>query len=512
MDTLGWQGDLTIPLGLGQATRNVTLTFRALLRHIYRRADSWTTWAHREEEYLRRAVLAFFLGVAESVYSAQAVRMTQVTLKQQQLEERRRELRQVLDTVVATVAEGYGETGRTSLDTLGKTIGEVQTQIDQTSALRQQLLTEMRGRPGYDRDLDASLALLNSDLAKLQSDIEEAQATLEHERRQFTALTGDIARLGRAQIANERLSSILVTQCPACLQSIEPPSINTSSSLTCYVCYQPVAENLLSRRLDLEHAALEGDHSELARVVDELTTNLGVLESRRGELALRREGFLRTIEVQRREFVTPLLRDLSSVEQQIGRLKEQHLQLTRLLVTQQIVARLERERQDLERELSNLQTEAAKNRADRGMVVARTNVLAAKLNECAAGLAGGLGGIVSIDPDTFTFYVGSEDWDVGLGNERRVLFLMAYQYGLLSLTGQEGWRYPGLLILDNPFQQDVEPALVESAISLVASLCEANPRLQVLIATRRDLPSLAANRIHFTRTFNPEPRPAEDLR
>lgn len=46
--------------------------------------------------------------------------------------------------------------------------------------------------------------------------------------------------------------------------------------------------------------------------------------------------------------------------------------------------------------------------------------------------------------------IGNMQWDRALGGSDGLLFLMAYHYGLLSLSAEDGYRYPGLVVLDFP--------------------------------------------------------------
>jgi hypothetical protein len=48
------------------------------------------------------------------------------------------------------------------------------------------------------------------------------------------------------------------------------------------------------------------------------------------------------------------------------------------------------------------------------------------------------------------FYVGEKKW-TSLSATYKAYFLLAYHYGLLSLSNNPEFNYPGLLILDFPF-------------------------------------------------------------
>jgi hypothetical protein len=126
--------------------------------------------------------------------------------------------------------------------------------------------------------------------------------------------------------------------------------------------------------------------------------------------------------------------------------------------------------------------------------------------------AGGrLGGSVFIHPETLEFFVGRERWNLVLGHELRVPFFLAYQYAYLRMAAEDDIPYPKVVILDNPFQQDVRSAVVESALGQFAQLSVGRADMQIIVAvgTQRSLTELKANRIMFTTQFNPDESPAD---
>jgi hypothetical protein len=54
----------------------------------------------------------------------------------------------------------------------------------------------------------------------------------------------------------------------------------------------------------------------------------------------------------------------------------------------------------------------------------------------------------------FKFFVGERNWKSKLGGTATLIFLMAYHYGLMSLSNRNDYNYPGLLILDFPAELD----------------------------------------------------------
>jgi hypothetical protein len=61
-----------------------------------------------------------------------------------------------------------------------------------------------------------------------------------------------------------------------------------------------------------------------------------------------------------------------------------------------------------------------------------------------------------------------------------------------------------LAILDNPFQQDVPDSHVEAALAVLSGAVANLGSNQLIVATRRELPSLQANRILFATQYNPQ--------
>lgn len=505
---LGWQ-EISVPRGrsLTTATEEHLLTFRALLRHIYRRADSWTSFALREEEYLRRAVVAFFIGVAQEVYQGTQVQITRTEFEIQELEQRRRDLRTTLDDVVRRAAAGYREAGSTNLDSIGELINEIDSQLREVQRERLRLTEQVQGDTRYDARQDARLAVMHKDIQQLLGDEAQVSQLLGEQRRLLQTLEGDLRRIQRARIATATFSSFMVTTCPACYQPIERPGEDNTNSDHCYVCHQPISEDIRQRRLELEENTLRSERTELEEVVSELSVRLQAIRERAVALRRERERLLAALDQERQTLITPLLREFEHVQYRLGQLEQRRESLLRLAQLQERAVRLDRERQAVEEKLHQLRTTAAARSTDRGLIIARTNRLGELMNEFVGQLPmpEGIGGAVSVDTTDFSFYVGREAWDHALGNERRVIFLLAYHYALLKLAVEEDTPHPRLVILDNPFQQDVDPHLVTLGLELLRQCCEGREDMQLIVTTRRRLPEISAHRIDFERVFNPEP-------
>ena len=96
------------------------------------------------------------------------------------------------------------------------------------------------------------------------------------------------------------------------------------------------------------------------------------------------------------------------------------------------------------------------------------------------------------------FRVGSRRWMAALGGTDSLYFLMAYHYGLLSLSGKAGSHYPGIAIIDLPGEflgeaiEDKENFIVQPFVELLEG--EAFEGAQLLI-TGASFTGLAG--VHF---------------
>jgi hypothetical protein len=109
---------------------------------------------------------------------------------------------------------------------------------------------------------------------------------------------------------------------------------------------------------------------------------------------------------------------------------------------------------------------------------------------------------LDITANTFRFKVGSRKWQASLGGTDSLYFLMAYHYGLLTLSVQAECHYPGLVILDMPAEfageliEDKENFIVQPFIELLDG--EAFTETQMIITGASFAGLEGATRLHLT--------------
>jgi hypothetical protein len=241
-------------------------------------------------------------------------------------------------------------------------------------------------------------------------------------------------------------------------------------------------------------------------VVTRLGGDLHDLVADEERVAEDRTRLLFAIDQERRALVAPTLSAFERLQNQIGRLEQRAESLKRLEALNALVATLDEERRRVAAELDRVQREALAIDSDRAKVLDRCRLTAEQMNAFQAQLPqhAQIGGLVDVDPQDLTFYVGRGRWDQTLGEERRVVFFLSYHYALFTMNAARGTPFPNLAMLDNPFQQDVPESHVLSALRILNSTVTALGQ-QVLIATRRELPGIEGHRIRLTHQFNPGP-------
>lgn len=109
---------------------------------------------------------------------------------------------------------------------------------------------------------------------------------------------------------------------------------------------------------------------------------------------------------------------------------------------------------------------------------------------------------VELSRYNFNIRVGTKRWEAALGGTDSLFFLMAYQYGLLTLSAQPGCHYPGISIIDLPGEfageavEDKENFIVQPFIDLLASNQLAGAQTIITGAAFKDLQNVRHRALH----------------
>ena len=109
---------------------------------------------------------------------------------------------------------------------------------------------------------------------------------------------------------------------------------------------------------------------------------------------------------------------------------------------------------------------------------------------------------VELSRYNFNIRVGTKRWDAALGGTDSLFFLMAYQYGLLTLSAQPECHYPGISIIDLPGEfageavEDKENFIVQPFIDLLSSKQLSGAQTIITGAAFKDLQNVRHRVLH----------------
>ncbi|MGH2973482.1 MAG: hypothetical protein ACRDLL_01240 [Solirubrobacterales bacterium] len=499
LEQLGWPL-IEIPRGrvAELATELVPLTFRTLWRHIFRREDSWLVFANQEQEFHRRAVLSFFLGLAEQRYSNVDFQLAATERRAAELREQLASLDRLTDETVRQVARELGlpETTSRTLQERDALLANEAASID---LRREEVTRSLQATEGFVGEAAARFDIVSRDLVTLRARIGGLREALDGYQAARAANIAELAKLERAASSVELISALPVTMCPVCGQT--PPHARDWPEATsrCYLCDQPVVADIRDRRIRLEGEVVGREKGELDEVIIRTETELSVLERSAQTLLAERQRLGSQIDAERRDLLAPFVGQLEEMSRRLGAIEQQRAALTGLGGLLARRSALNAELEHAIRAVDHADAAARAVASSRHETHRRCAAFADRMTEFLERLTvePWQFGRITIAEEELSFYVGGGPWDIVLGGESRVLFLLSYQYALLHLAKDlpSASHAPGLAVLDNPLQQGIAGRVIAEAMDqlLVAA---ANGAGQVVATLPHALPLRSQPVIH----------------
>jgi hypothetical protein len=440
------------------------LSWRILLRHIYRRQWSWNDLADAQPTSDQHAALLQFLGVAEYLFSDEYGELVGQEKQVWELQATKEQFLSMLHEVSRELLDEEDRRVALTPESLAQAISRVREEIAATEAHRNSVLLSLRAsvdaasQPRNKRSLldehSDRLAELRSkevSVAQARADLERRVGELEEYR---VTLTEEIGRLQRAQIAGEELADLKVTHCPACDQPIVPrPEANGN----CYVCHRPVPSSEDgARRIGFEVDQLKAEQQEAADLIETLRRDIATHLTLIKDIASERRKIETLIRPAQKAVAAILPPEISFLDTRSGQLQERLEQLERVRRTfakrEQLTERIgaiessiallvERVRQ--KSQVADL--ERASDWLSDGM-----NDYLNAINERQPGAWPQDPVAVRLHDRSFDILVGKDKWKTKLGGTLSLYFLIAYHHGLLTLFRNQKCHYPGLVIVDFP--------------------------------------------------------------
>lgn len=465
------------------------LSFRMLLRHIYRRQGMWSDIADRQPESEQLASMLQMLGLAAHVFSEDYGRLISLKREADRLAIRRENYISTLNELSSELLDDDDIQHGVNTATIAAARNRLDKYQTQLRGDREALLSDAAdtGIPEDKRSRVAELGHMRAEAAtRLEQAAKSLQASTERasELRRYRAdLVEEIERMDRAADAGAVLADLRITHCPACDQMVQA---SAGRSDDCFLCHQhlpdePIIEGLGAARLRFERERLAGERAE----ADQLLTVLRREQDKQTDMLATAESELQAIErelVPSRTVVSALVHDgLTALDMALGQIDERYRQLGRVDAALEVgegltdrIANLQKTIEPLERQVADamgaLDFDAAAEMLENGM-----NTYLEALNYLQPGTW--RHNLINVDLSgrQFRILVGRRPWSKALGGTDSLYFLMAYHYGLLTLSPMPGCHYPGLSIIDVPGDflgeaiGDKENFIVQPFIDLLAT-------------------------------------------
>lgn len=495
------------------------LSWRSLLRHIYRRQHFWSDLADAQPTSEQHAALLQFVGVAEHLFSDEYAKLVAQEKQMWELQTSKQQFLQMLHEVSRELLDQQDRDVALTSQSLLSAIQRVRNEITATQQKRAAVITSLVNAVS-DKDGESSSAAFDalaerlSELRGKQESIGKAQADLQTRAKQleqyYSTLEAEVARLQRAMAAGETLADLRVTHCPACDQPIATPDDDKAE---CYVCNRPkpsAADGLKRLAFEVDH--IKAEQEETRELLTTLQKDIAshITMQRDIGVEIRKIGAL--LQPTQRAAASILPPDIAILDTRTGQLQQRLEQLQRIRET---LSRREKITEQIARIEGSIASLSEK---------VRHKIQVADLEQGSDWLSDGmndyLNGIDRRQPQSwphaavsvrlrergFDILVGRARWSATLGGTLTLYFLIAYHYGLLTLFSRSGCHYPGLVILDFPpvledgsSVRDKENFVVEPFVGLMAKPQFANTQL---IAAGSSFEGLAgANRVELTRVW-----------
>jgi len=216
------------------------LSWRMLLRHVYRQEMFWSDFADQQPAVEQHACLAQFLDVASKIFPEKYGELVAKEKELQKLEAEREAFLNALGDITRELLNQQEITVTVTPDSVAASIDRLSQELDQIRNRRQGLLQEFNQQQAVVQQ--TQFESLKQRLARIEAERDALVRNREKTRKREQELAGyrqsllaEVDRLGRASASTETLADLKVTHCPVCDQALHPPA---GASSHCFLCRQ----------------------------------------------------------------------------------------------------------------------------------------------------------------------------------------------------------------------------------------------------------------------------------
>lgn len=441
----------------------ISLSWRQLLRHIYRRQKSWGDLADKQPEIDQHACILMFLGIAEYLFSDKHELLAAQQKRINTLQVRKDQFVQTLTEISKEILDGYSFLDNITLEYIGFSIKNLETTSEELLEQRNEIIDILRENIINNSTLEESQHFNQfsekwAELQEIHNNIllqkQETQSRLEELTRYSVKIQEELDRLERAKSAGNIFRDLRITHCPVCEK---PVSYRNSDADHCYLCKQSNQldlddSNISEQRLEFENEQLQEEFKEAQDLISMVSRDVARLNSEERTI----EEELKFVKQQMKPIQSAaamvLPPEIFQIDMEIGKVYERIRQLDRIKGALSLQENISEEIANIEKEIDTLQNEV--NKVDESIDFSQSiNFLTDKMNDYLNSIITvwkNQGQIsLQIKERSFSFFAGAKKIS-SLSSTMMMYFLAAYNYGLLSLSNKEQYHYPSFSILEFP--------------------------------------------------------------
>lgn len=477
------------------------LSWRELLRHMYKQERFWSDFAQKQSEVVRSACILHFLDAAKHLYSDQFAQFVAKQKEKVKLEVQKDVFVGVLQDLAVDLVGQPEMTVSVTPDSVSATRKRLHNRLAEIEKERASLLESSDRQksitaPGYDA-AKQRLESLHQELGKLENERNQNIRRRTELTEYAKTLEAELAKFARAKTGASVLADLNVTHCPACDQEIPDHRYSPDHCQVCGQGYISASDDDSAgrRRIEFEAQQVTEELDELKKLIAELLGQARALDAQITDIQQAINAEQRAIVAAQSLAVRAIPPELALFDQEAGQISAQLAQLDR-------IERSLGSREEMNARIAELADEIAALDSEIKRIAPNVNyqelsdVLGDRMNDYlnalnADSLSRWKTGRVSVRlrKDSFDLLLDDQPWAVKAGGTANYIIQLAYHYALFSLTKDSRYNYPGFLIIDFPPHfakaddlRDSETYLLEPFMKLCAQ--EEMKGAQVIIAGR----------------------------
>ena len=440
----------------------ISLSWRQLLRHIYRRQKSWGELADKQLEIDQHACILMFLGIAEYLFSDKHNQLVENRKRINTLQIKKDQFVNTLTEIAKEILDSYSSLDSVTIECLEASVTHLEATNEDLLKQRDEIIGFLRGAIASEYSTEESQKMNQftgrwSELQSINNNIlvqkQETQARLEELTRYGMKIQDELRRLERAKSAGNIFRNLEVTRCPVCNEHVNSRNIDPDH---CYLCKQPNLlnlsdSNMSEQRLEFENEQLKEEFKEAQELISMVSRDVVRLNAEQRTVEEEISFIDQQMKPMQSAAAIVLPPEMLQIDMERGKIYERIRQLNRIKDALNSQGNISEEIANIEQEIETLQNEADEVEENIDFDQC-SNFLTEKMNCYLESIDGWKNqGKISlrIKERSFSFFAGTRKIN-SLSSTMMMYFLAAYNYGLLSLSNKEQYCYPSVSILEFP--------------------------------------------------------------